>query len=104
VWANLYSAATGINVDAAEIYEMTARGRDISKVLNIREGANRKDDRVPKRFLTDFVQAGKVTYPPLNMEYLERLITDYYEERGWDPQAGTLSPERMVELTRAGNA
>jgi len=98
LWADLYSAATGMDMDAAGLLQAAGRGRDMRKAFNIREGATRKDDRMPKRFLTEGVKVGESLRPPLNTAYVDGLITDYYEERGWDPKEGTISRERMMEL------
>jgi len=68
------------------------------KAFNIREGATREDDRMPKRFLTESITIGDTVRPPLSSEYIDGLITEYYEERGWDAQRGTLKPERLEEL------
>lgn len=99
LWADLYSAATGINIDAQGLFQAAARGRDMRKAFNMREGATRKDDGVPKRFLSEPVQFGGKMYPPLNSSNLDALLTEYYEERGWDSNEGTLSTERLEELT-----
>jgi aldehyde:ferredoxin oxidoreductase len=53
---------------------------------------------MPKRFLTEGVKIGDSMRPPLDDGYVSDLITEYYEERGWDPKEGTIKPERMVEL------
>lgn len=98
VWAELYSAATGIDIDAAGLLKSAARRRDMRKAFNIRDGATRKDDRMPKRFLTESIMVGEAVRPPLDSAYIDGLMTEYYQERGWDPQEGTLSPERMAEL------
>ena len=97
-WADLYSAATGMEIDAAGLLRAAGRGRDMRKAFNIREGATRKDDRMPKRFLTEGVKIGDGMRPPLDEGYVNGLITEYYEERGWDPKEGTIKPERLVEL------
>jgi len=97
-WAELYSSATGIEIDAAGLLQAAARGRDMRKAFNIREGATRDDDRMPRRFLTEPVTVGGQVRPPLDSAYVESLITEYYEERGWDPQTGNLTMKRMAEL------
>ncbi|MFC1944398.1 aldehyde ferredoxin oxidoreductase family protein [Chloroflexota bacterium] len=96
--AGLYSAATGVDLDATELLKAAARGRDVRKAFNIREGAKRENDTMPKRLLTEPTQVGDTIRPPFNSDYVDILITDYYHERGWDPQTGTLSPERIAEL------
>jgi len=100
VWADLYSAATGLEVDAPGLLRAAGRGRDMRKAFNIREGATRRDDCMPKRFLTEGLRIGENMRPPLAENYVNALITEYYEERGWDPKDGTIRPERMTELTQ----
>ncbi len=99
MWADLYTAATGIDMDVKGLFEAASRGRDMRKAFNMREGATRKDDGVPERFLTESVKFGENLYPPLDIASLNSLLSAYYEERGWNPKDGTLSPERIKELT-----
>ncbi|MFC1944459.1 aldehyde ferredoxin oxidoreductase family protein [Chloroflexota bacterium] len=98
IWADLYSAATGIEMDASGLLRAAARGRDMRKAFNIREGATRKDDVMPNRFLTESIQVGEAVRPPHSREYLDELVTEYYEERGWDPKSGNLKADRLAEL------
>jgi aldehyde:ferredoxin oxidoreductase len=42
VWADLHSAATGIEIDAMELVRAAGRGRDMRKAFNIREGATKE--------------------------------------------------------------
>jgi aldehyde:ferredoxin oxidoreductase len=102
LWAEMYSAATGIQIDGGGLLEAGARGVDLRKALNLREGASREDDTVPKRFLSESVQCGSRTMPPFDSRYLDKLVTDYYAARGWDPLEGTVSEERLGELVSEG--
>ncbi len=96
--AELYSAATGIDMSGAELLEAAARGWDMRKAFNLREGATRRDDAVPERLLMEPLQVGDTTCPPLSMEDIDIMISAYYQERGWDSHEGTLTPERILEL------
>jgi aldehyde:ferredoxin oxidoreductase len=102
LWAEVYSAATGIQIDGEELLEAGARGVDLRKAFNLREGASRQDDTVPKRFLSESVQCGGQMMPPFDSQHLDKLITDYYAARGWDPLKGTVSEERLAELVGEG--
>jgi aldehyde:ferredoxin oxidoreductase len=101
-WADLYTAATGIQMDAAGLLAAGGRGTDLEKAFNVREGASRKDDTVPDRFLKEPIQVRGETRPPVDHAFIDKLVTDYYTARGWDPREGTLSPERMAELGLKG--
>jgi aldehyde:ferredoxin oxidoreductase len=97
-WADLYIAATGIETNAAGLLAAAARGTDIEKAFNVREGASREDDTVPDRFFNESIKVKGEMRPPIDRAYIDKLVTDYYTARGWDPQEGTLSPERIAEL------
>jgi len=99
-WAEIYSAATGLQMDGAGLLKAAARGFDIRKAFNIREGGSRKDDTMPRRFLTEPLKARGQMRPPYDSQKLDQMVTDYYEARGWDPEEGTVSPERLAELIR----
>ncbi|MFC2000657.1 aldehyde ferredoxin oxidoreductase C-terminal domain-containing protein, partial [Chloroflexota bacterium] len=97
-WAELYSAATGIQMDSAGLLKAAARAIDLRKAFNIREGASKKDDTMPLRFMTEPLKVRDGTRPPYDRRKLDQLVTGYYEARGWDPEKGTLSAERLAEL------
>ena len=99
-WADVYSAATGIQMDGEGLLKAAARGIDLKKAFNLREGASRQDDTMPKRFLAEPVQFRGQMSPPFDAGHLDKLVTDYYAARGWDLQEGTLSQERLAELVR----
>ena len=97
-WAELYSAATGIEMDGAGLLAAAARGMDMRKAFNLREGATRKDDTLPRRFLTESVVVLGEHRPPIGKAELDTMVTQYYEARGWDPKEGFISAERLKEL------
>ena len=80
---------------------------DMEKVLNVREGFGRKDDRFPERWFEPILYNGKeqhaVTYfgDPLTKEVAYKLLDDYYDERGWDVALGipTLSTLKRLGLS-----
>jgi aldehyde:ferredoxin oxidoreductase len=72
---------------------------DMRRAFNLREGATRKDDTLPQRFMTESVTVQRALRPPIGRVELDTLVTQYYEARGWDPKEGRISEERLVELT-----
>ncbi|MBE0414992.1 MAG: hypothetical protein IBX36_00420 [Dehalococcoidia bacterium] len=103
--AELYSAVTGVETTPAELYKVAERAWNLFKVLNVRAGFERKDDRPPKVWFTPL--KGEGTEFPL-MDYykttvlteadVDRILDDYYEERGWDKKTGTPTPPKLREL------
>ncbi len=69
-----------------ELMTVGARIWNLGRLLNLREGIRREDDRLPERILRtphpDGVAAGKV----LTAEELRAAIDEYYRLRGWTPE------------------
>ena len=86
-------------MDGEGLLKAAARGLDIRKAFNQREGVSRKDDTMPMRFLTEPLMVRGQMRPPYEKQKLDQMVTEYYEARGWDRDKGTLSPQRLAELT-----
>ncbi|MEW6440841.1 MAG: aldehyde ferredoxin oxidoreductase N-terminal domain-containing protein [bacterium] len=103
--AELYSAATGIETSAEELKLRAERVFNLYKMLNVREGFGRTEDAFPEVWLkplaapdgelalTDYYGKRRIT-----AQDLERLLDDYYDERGWDVRAGTPTSRKLREL------
>lgn len=98
VWTGLYSALTGIERTPAEFLKAAERGWNMKRAFNLREGAKRSDDHAPKRFMIEPLKVGTEIRQPLGVEQTEKLIDDYYDERGWDPVDGSIKQEKLREL------
>jgi aldehyde:ferredoxin oxidoreductase len=103
--AALYSAVTGIDLPPAQLMKASERAWTIGKLLNVREGFDRKDDRAPEAWFRPLVQGSKeyrVTdyeeTSTLTKEDLERFLDDYYDERGYDRQSGVPTRRKLEEL------
>ena len=103
--ANLYTALTGIETTPSELMKAGERCFNLYKVLNVRAGFGRKDDSPPEWWfkpikdqegkehpLTDYY--GKI----LTREDVEKVLDDYYDERGWDKTTSAPLPEKLKEL------
>ncbi|MFC1919983.1 aldehyde ferredoxin oxidoreductase C-terminal domain-containing protein, partial [Chloroflexota bacterium] len=99
-WAEVYTAATGIEIEPSELLAAAARGFDMSRSFFIREGGTRKDDTMPERYLAEEQKVANEICPPIDRDYMNKFISDYYIERGWDPIKGTVNPNRLSELLR----
>jgi aldehyde:ferredoxin oxidoreductase len=91
--AQIINAVTGWGVDQAEMVTMAHRGLTLARLFNMREGIGRKDDHLPKRFYEDLPK-----HRGLTDGELEKIVTDYYIEQGWDPQTGRPTPETVRAL------
>jgi len=106
ICAELYSSATGIETDAQNLIKGAERAYNLYKMANVREGFDRKDDRFPEQWvdqplkkgqeelwLMDYFKARRLT-----REDLEKILDNYYEERGWSKEKGIPSREKLSEL------
>ena len=102
--AQLFNAATGLKTEAREFMRVGERAWNMLKAANVREGFDRKDDKFPKRFFGPLVTEGKSLSlkdyygGPLNEGDIEKLLNDYYDERGWDLKRGIPTRKKLVHL------
>lgn len=96
-WADLYTALTGFETGPSELLRGAERGLNLRKAFNTREGASRSDDRTPPKFLTQALKSRDEVLEPLTEEQVNRLIDEYYDERGWKSD-GTIEPDKLREL------
>jgi len=104
-YAELYSAATGIEVTADDMKKAGERIWNLFKAINVREGFSRKDDRFPPRWLEP-MRDGEGKEMPLtttegrsvSMDTFNKMLDEYYEERGWDVKTSIPPKEKLTEL------
>jgi aldehyde:ferredoxin oxidoreductase len=103
--AGMYSAVTGIETTPAELMRAGERAWNLYKLLNVREGFGRKDDRAPDVWFQPMKAPDRelplMDYHKthvLTREEIDGLISDYYDERGWDRQSGIPKPETLADL------
>ena len=94
-YAKALTAATGVQFTHKDLMKAGERVINLERSFNVREGARRKDDTLPQRFLREPLPAGgsKGKVVPL-----EEMITDYYAARGWEKDTGIPSREKLHEL------
>lgn len=97
LYSGLISAATGIKdfADPAYMWRVGERIFNLERMFNIREGLNRSDDVFPKRITEEPLPAGASAGQVFEAE---PLLADYYKERGWDPETGIPTVDKLHEL------
>jgi aldehyde:ferredoxin oxidoreductase len=103
-WPEVYSAVTGIKTDIYEFRRAAKRNWDLLKALNARLGFSRKDDVFPDRWFDPLETSDRGTLmltdyfgTPLSRDDCERLLDDYYDERGWDIKTGIPTEKTLME-------
>ncbi|WP_026841744.1 aldehyde ferredoxin oxidoreductase family protein [Citrifermentans bremense] len=94
----LLSAITGRKFDKAEFEKVGERIFTLEKLFNYREGFRREDDRLPDRFFEDAFTVGPKKGAVLDREKFESMLTQYYQDRGWDPETTQPGQKKLKEL------
>jgi aldehyde:ferredoxin oxidoreductase len=118
-WRNLYNAinlcqfqnpgvgrllaalngATGWGLEAEDLMTLGKRIVTLKRLLNLRRGLTRADDRLPDLLLKPLDDGGtEGTIPDMDV-----LMAGAYAEYGWDPETGKPSRETLEELGLVAN-
>jgi len=94
----LLSAITGSEW-TEEDYLMTGeRIYNLEKCFNYREGFRLRDDQIPDRFFTEPLTEGPKKGAALDREEFVRMMTEYYQERDWDPLTTKPNADKLLKL------
>ena len=88
--AELYGLVTGVSLTGADLRRTGSQINTLKKLFNIRQGWTKAEDTLPPRILDDPDSA-------LDRATLDRLVSAYYAERGWDAD-GMIPADRVAEL------
>lgn len=104
--AELYSAATGHEVDVPSVMKAVERIWTISRMSNVREGKVRDDSQIPDRWFKPLTTADEKEHVMkdyyekdlLKKEDVQDNLDDYYECREWDKKTGIPTKDKLAEL------
>ena len=100
---NLFSALTGLNLEAQGLMSAAERGWNLLRALNLMAGFTKKDDEPPDVWFMPLreekIQLEIRDYfgEKITKEDVDGFLQDYYEERGWN-QEGMPTKEKLMEL------
>jgi aldehyde:ferredoxin oxidoreductase len=69
---------------------------NIERALNTRFGIRRKDDMLPKKFLEP-IPKGHRKGQSFPKKQLEKMLDEYYNNRGWDLKTGLLKKSELIK-------
>jgi aldehyde:ferredoxin oxidoreductase len=95
--ARMVNAVTGWDVTVEELLELGHRRITLMRTFNAREGFDRKDDRLPKKFYKPLVGVGPSAGVTLTHEEVESAIDEYYNLAGFTIQ-GVPKPSTLKQL------
>ncbi|MHA1782259.1 MAG: aldehyde ferredoxin oxidoreductase family protein [Promethearchaeota archaeon] len=96
--AKVYELVTGIPHTGESILKRGDAIVTLSKCFNIREGWTRADDHPPERFFKEAHTRGPAKGVTLKEDGFQKLLSGYYEARGWDPETGIPTEETLKKL------
>ena len=92
--AGLVNAACGLNYVVEDLFCVGERGWNMKRAINNRLGLRRANDKLPKALLEPLPDGGAAGYVPP----LEEMLSAYYPARGWDPETGCPTREKLLAL------
>jgi aldehyde:ferredoxin oxidoreductase len=96
--ATLMEAVTGLAFTPEEVLQVGERINNVAKAFNIRQGFTKADDTLPVRLMEEPLKAGESKGHLISREELDQMLKEYYMERGWDPESGVPSRDRLESL------
>jgi aldehyde:ferredoxin oxidoreductase len=81
--ADLVKAVTGWDVTVGELMKVGERRLNLMRAFNSREGLDRKDDKLPKKFFKALQGEGPSAGIALAHEEIEAALDEYYKLAGW---------------------
>jgi aldehyde:ferredoxin oxidoreductase len=90
-------AATGWDVTVDELLEVGERAVNMARVFNVREGFDRRQDKLPERLHMP-LEGGPLTGVSIDREEFEAAISALYTLKGWDPETGAPTSETLERL------
>jgi aldehyde:ferredoxin oxidoreductase len=90
-------AVTGWDITVEELMTVGERRLNLFRIFNAREGLDRKDDKLPKKFFKQLKGSGPTAGMALTHEEVDSAIDEYYRLAGWTNN-GIPTPETMERL------
>jgi len=94
--AKLVTYSAGPKITEAEIMQAGRRTITLERLLNIREGLSRADDRLPWRLMNEELpdRAGAIN----SQNELDKMLDEYYALHGWEVATGYPTMEILGKL------
>ena len=98
-YAELTSAAMGIDLTEEEFMTIGKRGRNLEKAFNtLHTDFDRKDDYPPLRFMEEPVKSGPYKGFRCEKEGWDEMLNEFYSLHGWDQETSLQTERCLMEL------
>jgi aldehyde:ferredoxin oxidoreductase len=91
-------AITGWDVDLDELQKLGERRLNMLRAFNAREGLDRKNDTLPKKFFKKALVGGASDGWKVDAAEFEASLDKYFGLCGWDVETGLPTKSKLVEL------
>jgi len=95
--AELFSLATGVEMDERKMVEISDRVYNLERAFLVREGVTRRDDYPPARFMEEPIPSGPNKGDKIDGEKYDEMLNEYYALRGWTSD-GVPTQAKLKEL------
>jgi aldehyde:ferredoxin oxidoreductase len=93
----MVNASTGWQTSLWSLMKASERALNLTRAFNVREGFTAADDALPER-LYEEIQFGPSKGAKIDKEQFQNALRLYYEMMGWNPETGTPSATKLLEL------
>ena len=83
-------------MDPYDLFKIGERSQNLQRLLNIRDGMDRKDDTAPPKLFIPAAVGSRAFKAPTHAEF-DKMLDDYYTLRGWDKN-GIPTAAKLEEL------
>lgn len=94
----LLKAATGLGIDEKSFLKIGERSWNLARLFNVREGLTSETDTVPDRFFEELSALKEGNKKVLDRKKFQRMLSEYYRLRGWNPKTGLANEEKLKDL------
>ncbi len=97
-YVDMINFVTGFDLSLGDLELIGETIYNLERVINVRRGVRRRDDKIPDRFFKDILTAGPAKGEVANREVFNNMLDEYYELRGWNKNTGIPTKKKLVEL------
>ena len=93
----IVNASTGWESSLWELMKLGERRWNLTRLFNLREGFDVRDDKLPDRYFTG-LENGAMADRPIDREEFNNALRLYYDMANWDPDTAVPRRAKLIEL------
>ena len=98
-YRRLYNAASGKNLNFDELENIAENVVALEKIYNqLHAGFERSDDYAPARVMNEPILSGQYKGQKLDVDHLDKMLTEYYQLNGWDENTGKVKEAEILRI------